>query len=264
MIDKTAIIEEGAVIGGDVSIGPYCVVKKNVEIGEGSVLSANVVIEGWTTIGKNCRIESGAVIGGPPQDFKYKGEKSYVRVGSNVSIREYVTIHRSSKEEGVTTVGNGVMLMAYSHIAHDCEIGNNAVITNYAGLSGHVKVEDKAIISGFVGIHQFCRIGKLALVRGFSGISKDIAPFTIVWGITTAPYGLNVVGLRRSGIKPAQLNELKKLYRIFFQSGLSTEDALLQISKEVEQSEEVKHFVDFVKTSKRGICKNERTQGDIF
>ncbi|RMF92790.1 MAG: acyl-ACP--UDP-N-acetylglucosamine O-acyltransferase [Candidatus Schekmanbacteria bacterium] len=264
MIHKTAVIEEGAVIGDDVSIGPFSVIGKDVQIGDGTVISSNVRIEGWTKIGKECRIEAGAIIGGPPQDFKYKGQKSFVIIGDNVKIREYVTIHRSSKEGGATTVGSGSMIMAYSHIAHDCQIGNDVVITNYAGLSGHVQVEDKAIISGFVGIHQFCRIGKLALVRGFSGLSKDIAPFTIVWGITTVPYGLNVVGLRRSGIKGESLEELKKMYKIFFQSGLSTEDALVKINEEVEQTEEVKHFIDFVRSSKRGVCKREKTEGDIF
>ncbi len=264
MIHKTAVIEEGAVIGKDVEIGPFSVVNKDVTIGDGTVLSSNVRVEGWTKIGKNCRIEAGAAIGGPPQDFKYKGEKSYVSIGDNVSIREYVSIHRSSKEEGITTVGDGAMLMAYSHIAHDCKIGNGAIITNYAGLSGHVTVEDKAIISGFVGIHQFCRIGKLALVRGFSGISKDIAPFTIVWGITTVPYGLNLVGLRRSGISRSGIDALKKVYKIFFQSGLSNEEAIEKIYTDVEQTEEVLHFVEFVKSSKRGVCKREREEGDIF
>ncbi|OGL41854.1 MAG: acyl-[acyl-carrier-protein]--UDP-N-acetylglucosamine O-acyltransferase [Candidatus Schekmanbacteria bacterium GWA2_38_9] len=254
-IHPTAVVHPKAEIGRDVIIGPYTVVEEEVFIGDNTEVASNVLLEKWTTIGKECEVSSGAKIGGKPQDQKFRDKKSFVKIGDNSQIREFVTIHRSSQEERATVIGSNVMVMAYSHVAHDCEIGDNVVITNYVGLSGHVKVEERAIISGFVGIHQFCKIGKLALISGFSGVSKDVPPFVIVRGVTTKPYGLNIIGLKRNNIPEEAIDCLKEAYCFLFQSGLNVSQALERIKSEIPKCNEIDHLVGFIENSERGICK---------
>jgi len=254
MIHKTAIIEDGAVIGKNVSIGPFSVVNKDVEIGDGTVLSANVVIEGWTTIGKNCRIASGAVIGGPPQDYKYNDEKSYVRVGDDVSIREYVTIHRATGEGEETVIGDDNYLMAYCHIAHNVRVGNGVIIANGAQLAGFVLVSDYAFISGLCPVHQFVRIGKYSMIGGGYRVPKDVLPYSLTAGDPLRAMGLNIVGLRRHNFSKESISILNKAFHLLLSRELNTHQAIEKMQKELPLNDEIKHLIEFIGSSKRGVA----------
>ena len=265
MVDKAhihpkAIVEPGTELGDRVIIGPYAVIGPQVVIEEGTHIGPHVVIEGYTRIGKNSIIHAGAVIGGKPQDYKFKDAASYVEIGNHTLIREYVTVHRSSEAGGKTVIGDHCLLMAYTHVAHDCQLGDHVVIINYTGLSGYVEVEEQAIVSGYVAIHQFVRIGKLAMVSAQSGLAKDVPPYMIVEGRPCVVRGLNSIGLRRAGISSNSRTNLKRAYRLLFLSGLNTSDALRQIKEEGDLGEEVSHLVSFIEGSKRGIHKSRREE----
>lgn len=257
-IHPTAVIAEGAKIGRNVEIGPYSVIGENVEVGEGTKIYANVTIEGWTTIGKDCEIFPTAVIGCEPQDLKFKGEKSYVAVGDRVKIRECVTIHRGTGEEGITRVGNDVLLMACTHVAHDCQIGNNVILANYVGVAGHVVIEDRAIVGGMTGIHQFCKIGRNAMIGGMSRIVQDIPPFVIVGGNPSVVAGLNSIGLARAGIAPACRAEIKKAFKILYHSNLSLDKAIETMEQELNKTQEIEYMLTFLKKVERGICRGAK------
>jgi UDP-N-acetylglucosamine acyltransferase len=254
-VHKTSIVQRDTQIGKNVTIGPHCYIGQNVCIDNGTVLGANVVIEGWTKIGKNCRISSGAVMGGAPQIIGFKDIPSWVQIGNNTEIREFVSIHRSSKENESTYIGSGVYLMAYVHVAHDCQIGDNVIATNYVGISGHVLIGEKAVIGGHAGIHQFIRIGKLAMVGGMTRLTKDVPPYSLVEGNPPKLYGRNTVGLQRSEISPSVRGDLKKAFKFISRSNLNTSQALDKIKNEIPESEEIKYLLKFIETSKRGIHK---------
>lgn len=254
-IHNTAIVHPNAEIADGAEIGPYAVIGEYVRIGSGTKIGSHAVIEGWTEIGKNNDIGPSVIIGTPPQDIHYKGERAFVKVGDNNVLREFVTIHRASKEDGVTTVGNDCFIMAYSHVAHDCKLGNGIIIANYAGISGHVEIGDKTVISGLVGIHQFVRIGSMCMIGGMSRILRDIVPYVITEGHTATPRGLNAIGLRRNGVDGKTRGEIKKAYKLMFRSGLTTEKALEMIRTEVEQGPQVEEFLRFIAESKRGIAR---------
>ena len=255
-IHKTAIINDNTKIGKDVTIGPYSIVNANVEIGDGTIISPHVVIDSNTKIGKNCHIFQYAAIGAVPQAVKFEGEETFVEIGNNTTIREFATIHRGTKEGGsYTKVGNNVLLMAYSHIAHDCIIKDEAILSNSANLAGHVVVGKKAIIGGLVGIHQFVRIGEYAFIGGKSAIVKDIPPFAIAVGDRAILHGLNLIGLKRNNFPEDVILELKKTYRIFFREGLSVTNAIEKAIKEIKQIPETTSFIEFIKTAKRGITR---------
>lgn len=255
-IHKTAIIDPKAVIDEDVSIGPFCIVGEGVKLKKGARLMSNVIIEGNTEIGEGCQIYPFASIGLPPQDIKYKGEKTGVRIGNNNIIREYASVHRASVGgDGMTAVGDNNFLMAYVHIAHDCKIGNNVVIANSAGLAGHVVIEDYAVIGGIVGVHQFTRIGAYAMVGAFSGIGQDIPPYTIASGPRAKLFGLNSVGLKRNGFSDSTINELKKAYKILFREKLTLKEALKKVQKDFPDSKEIRYLVGFIEKNKRGVCR---------
>ncbi|MGQ9629579.1 MAG: acyl-ACP--UDP-N-acetylglucosamine O-acyltransferase [bacterium] len=269
MIHETAIVHKNARIAEGVEIGPYAFVGENVTIGRGTSIGAHAYIDGWTTIGENNKIYMNVVIGIEPQELNYRGEKSFVIIGNNNVIREFATIHRSIYEGGTTKIGDGNFLMGYTHIAHDCKLGNNIVIVNYTGLSGHVEVEDRAFLSGYVAVHQFVRIGALAMIGGSARIPKDVPPYITAEGHTAKAVGLNVVGLRRAGIPPESRRAIKKAYRILYHSGLNLKQALPRIEEEVEQTEEVKHFLDFIRRSEertgrehRGILGSRMVEGE--
>ena len=254
-IHKTSIVHSDTQIGENVTIGPHCSIGQYVFIDNNTALGANVVIEGWTKIGKNCRISSGAVLGGLPQIVGFKDIPSWVQIGNNTEIREFVTIHRSSKKNKTTSIGSSVVLMAYVHVAHDCQIGDDLIATNCTGISGHVLIEEKVVIGGHTGIHQFIRIGKLAMVGGMSRLTKDIPPFSLVEGNPPKLYGRNAIGLKRNKISPSVRSDLKKAFRFISRSNLNTGQALDKIKKEIPESEEIKYLLKFIETSKRGIHK---------
>lgn len=255
-IHKTAVISSKAEIGKDVVIGPYCIIGDNVKIGKGTKLISNVHIEGITEIGENCTIFPFTTIGFPPQDLKYKGEHTGVKIGNDNIIREYVTIHRASVSgDGWTTLGSNNFIMAYVHIAHDCKIGNSVIMANLATLAGHVIVEDFVFIGGLVAVHQFTRIGAYAMVGGFSGVGQDIPPFTMASGPRAKLYGLNSVGLKRRGFNDETINILKKAYKILFRDKLSLKEAISKVKKDLPQIAEIKHLIDFIEANKRGICR---------
>ena len=246
-------------------MGPYAVVEDETEIGEGTVVHAHAVIKRWTSIGAECTICEHAVLGGDPQDIHYTGFPSYLKIGSLNMIREFASIHRASRENETTLVGDGNFIMAYAHIGHDCVIGNNTIITNYAGLSGFVEVEDKAIISGHVGIHQFVRIGSLAMVSGCSGVGQDVPPYAIVAGRPASVAGVNVIGLRRSGFAPAERKAIQRAYKSLFFSGMNLSNAIEKVSKEEGMdSGHIQHLLNFIRDAKRGVCRpKEGRKGNV-
>jgi UDP-N-acetylglucosamine acyltransferase len=257
-LHSTASIHPRAELADGVSVGPYAVIGEHVHLGAGTTVGPHAVIEGWTSIGQHCSIGVGAVLGGAPQDLKYRGQRSFLHVGDHTCIREYVTVHRSAVEDGVTRIGAHDFLMAYTHVAHDCRLGDYVIMVNYAGLSGYVEVEDRAFISGHNAVHQFVRIGYLAMVSGASRVVKDVPPFMIAEGNPTRIRGLNIVGLRRLGLGPQVRGELGRAYRLLYRSGLNTSQALDGMRREGLNSDAVRRLISFVESAKRGICGGMR------
>lgn len=250
-----AFVHPEARLGRGVCICPNSVVEKHVTIGANTVVGSSCVIKGFTQIGKRCKIFTGAVIGSAPQDLKYKGEPTRVIIGDDNVIREYVTINLGTVDEGRTVIGDNNLLMAYSHVAHDCVIGNGVVIANAGTLAGHVKIEDKAIIGGMSAIHQFSRVGKMAIIGGCSKIIQDVPPFSMVDGHPAKVYGINSIGLKRAKISPRSIARLKAAFKILFKMKLSTTTALRRIKKEIPRDVYVQYLIEFVKSSKRGVCR---------
>jgi len=257
MIHPTAIIHPGAEIDKGVEIGPYSVIGAGVRIGKETRVYPHVVIEGWTTIGRDCRVYQFASIGAPPQDLKFKGESSEVIIGDGNTIREFVTINRATSHGGgKTVIGNNNLLMAYTHIAHDCRIGNGCILANAATLAGHIEIADHAIVGGLVAIHQFVRVGSYSLIGGASAVTLDVPPYTIAVGNRARLHGLNKVGLRRHGFTREEIDALNRAYKIIFRSGLTLEEALQQVEGEgLRIYPHVSHLVDFIKGSKRGVTR---------
>ena len=254
-IHPTAIVASNAKLSEGVEIGPYCIVGDNVKIGKNTKLASHVVIE-ETEIGQNCNVYPFASIGLPPQDIRYKGEKTKVRIGDDNIIREYITIHRASVSgDGVTRIGNNNFLMAYVHIAHDCSVGNNIIMANTTTLAGHVVVEDFVFIGGHVAVHQFARIGAHSMIGGFSAIPQDIPPYTTAAGERAKLYGLNTIGLKRRNFDDATISDLKKAYKILFRSKLTLKEAIDKVKHDLGHSGEVKNFIEFIEKNKRGICR---------
>jgi UDP-N-acetylglucosamine acyltransferase len=255
-IHKTAIVSKKADIGDDVVIGPYCIIEAGVKIGSGSQLLSHVVIEGDTEIGEGCMIHQFATIGLPPQDLKYKNEKTAVKIGRKNIIREYVSIHRASiSGSGVTRIGDSNFIMAYVHIAHDCVIGQSNILANACTFAGHVMIEDFVFIGGLVAIHQNNRIGAYAMVGGCTGITQDIPPYTMASDHRAKLYGLNIIGLKRRGFSDETINTLKKAYKILFRDKATMSEALERIRNDLPQIPEIKHLVEFIEANKRGICR---------
>lgn len=252
-IHPTAIIENGAKIASSVSIGPYSIIGANCLVKENVVIKGHVYLDGHTTVGEGTSIWPGAVIGTKTQDRKFRGEKTEVIIGKNCEIRECTTINSSCGEGSFVKVGDNCLIMAYCHLAHNCELGNGVIMSNNATLAGHVIVEDFAIIGGLTAVHQFCRIGKYCMVGGMSRVTNDVPPFTIGAG---SPYrfgGLNLVGLKRHGFSLAKRKLLSQAFRFVYRSGLSLNEAIATIVAELEPIPELIHFVEFCKSSKRGL-----------
>lgn len=252
-IHPQAIVHPTADLDVGVTVGAWTLIGPGVRIGARAEIGPGVLIERETTIGAECEIYKGAVLGTNPQDLKYQGEETHLEVGDRTVIREYATLNRGTKASGLTSVGKGCLLMAYVHVAHDCRVGDQVILSNAVNLAGHVQIGHHAIVGGLVGIHQFVRIGMHSFVGGGSGITKDVVPFCRVSGTPPKPFGLNSIGLERSGFPPETRATLKQAYRILFLSNLNVSQGLARIKEEVDSIPEVEHFLAFIENSERGV-----------
>lgn len=257
MIDPTAIVEDGAKIGENVSIGPYSVVGPEVTLSDGVTLASHVVVHGRSNIGANTRIYPFASIGHQPQDMKYKGEPSELAVGCNTIIREHVTMNPGTEGGGmVTSVGNNCLIMVGSHVAHDCRIGDHVILVNNATLGGHVRIDEWAIIGGLSAIHQFARIGRHAMVGGMSGVENDVIPYGSVVGNRAHLSGLNIVGLKRRSFSRDTIHALRNAYRLMFAPEGTLKERLADVAATFADNEPVMEIVDFIRAdSSRAICQ---------
>jgi UDP-N-acetylglucosamine acyltransferase len=262
-IHASAVVDSKAELASDVEVGPYSVIGANVKIGAGTKVGSHTVIEGYTTIGKENNFAHFASIGGSPQGMKYRGEPTQLMIGDRNTVREFTTIHTgTAQDEGITRVGSDNWIMAYVHIAHDCQVGNHTIFSSNAQIAGHVQVEDWAIIGGMSGVHQFVRIGQHAMLGGASALVQDIPPFVIAAGDKASPHGINVEGLKRRGFSSETISALRQAYKILYKDALSFEDAKVEIQKMVVASsadaataEKLAQFHDFIAASTRGIIR---------
>jgi UDP-N-acetylglucosamine acyltransferase len=256
MIHPTAIVDSKAEIDANVTIGPYSVISDNVSIGSGTVIGPHVIVDRYVSVGPDCHIFQFASVGAEPQAVKFKGEKTFVKIGRGTVVREFATINRGTAfGTGVTEIGEDNLLMAYCHVAHDCQTGRKVILANNATLAGHIVIGDYVTIGGLVAIHQFVRIGDYAYVGGKSGVPKDIPPYVIAAGDRAKLHGLNRVGLKRQGFTETTVAALKKVYRIFFRIGITLNEAIERAQAEVDHLPEVNKFIDFIKSSQRGITR---------
>ena len=256
MIHPTAIVDPSADVDDSADIGPYCIVGADVSVGAGTRIASHVVIDPYVTIGPQCSVYQYAAIGAPPQSVKFEGEETWVKINKGCTIREFVTIHRGTGfGGGVTEIGEGCFLMAYTHVAHDCIIGRNVILSNNTTLAGHIEIGDHATVGGLVAIHQFVRVGPHAFIGGKSAVVKDIPPYVIASGDRARLHGMNGVGLKRAGFSAHSLSQLKKAYRVIFRIGLTLNEALERVRAEVEQTPEVIRLIEFIKASQRGITR---------
>jgi len=253
-IHPTAIISPRATLGERVDVGPFVIVGDGCEVGDDCQLHARATLEQDVKLGKGVKVGIGSVLGGPPQDLKYAGEQTTVEIGEGTVIREYVTVNRGTSQSFKTTVGTRCLLMSYVHLAHDCHLGNGVILGNAVQLAGHVIIEDRATLSGLSGVHQFVRIGRHAFIGGCTRVSKDVPPFLKAVGNPVHLYGLNSVGLQRSGFSEEVVRELKRAYRLFFRSDLNVSQAMQRVESELEMYPEVKELIRFVEGSGRGVA----------
>lgn len=255
-IHPSAIIDPQARLGEDVTIGPYSIIGAGVEIGDGTWVGPHVVINGPTHIGRENRIFQFASLGEMPQDKKYAGEDTRLEIGDRNTIREYCTLNRGTvQDEGVTRVGSDNWIMAYVHVAHDCQVGDNVILANAVALAGHARVGDHAILGGYTLVHQFCAIGAHAFTAMGSGIGKDVPPYVMVSGNPAHPHGLNSEGLKRRGFGPEALSVMRKAYKLLYRSGLALADAVKAIDELAAESEELRPMLEFLHTQTRGIVR---------
>jgi UDP-N-acetylglucosamine acyltransferase len=255
MIHPLAYIHPDANLATNVKVDPFSVIHHNVQIGEGTWVGSNVTIMEGAKIGKNCRIFPGAVIAAIPQDIKFSGEKTFVEIGDNTTLREFVTVNRGTIDRGKTTVGNNCLIMAYSHIAHDCHIGNHCIMSNSTQMAGHVTMGDWAVIGGVSAVHQFVKIGQHAFVSGGSLVGKDVPPYIKAGRLPLSYAGVNSIGLKRRGFTIQQINHILDIYRCIYNKGMNTSQALEFIEEELPASDERDEIVTFIRDSGRGIIK---------
>jgi UDP-N-acetylglucosamine acyltransferase len=255
-IKSTSDISKKAVIHENVEIGAYCVIGDDVEIGEGTYIGPYTMINGPTVIGKGCRFEGYVSAGGPPQDLKYKGEKTKLEIGDNNVFREFVTLNRGTVGGGgITRIGDGNLLMAYCHVAHDCQLGDYIVMGNLATLGGHVHIEDRVIVGGISAIHQFTKVGAYCILGGGSMVGMDVLPYAKAQGNRAKIFGINTIGLKRNGFSNEVIAAISKAYRLIFKRGLQLKDAVAKIELEFAGIPEVMRIVEFIKGSERGITR---------
>ena len=256
MIHPTAIVHPGARLGAGVSVGAYSIIDEHVVIGDNTRIGSHVVITGNTRIGRDNHIFQFCSLGEVPQDKKYAGEPTCLEIGDRNTIREFCTFNLGTTQDaGVTRIGDDNWIMAYVHVAHDCQIGNHTTFANNAQLAGHVHVDDWAIMGGFSGAHQFCRIGAHTMIAAGTIVLQDVPPYVMAGGATASPFGINVEGLRRRGFSSESLQVLKRAYRTLYKSGLMLEEARAKLTEEAETHPEVQPFLDFLAVSKRGIIR---------
>ncbi|MBK5915701.1 acyl-ACP--UDP-N-acetylglucosamine O-acyltransferase [Rhodocyclus purpureus] len=256
MIHPSAIVDPGARIGQNVSIGAYSIIGPDVEIGDGTSVGPHVVISGHTRIGRDNRIFQFASLGEVPQDKKYAGEPTRLEIGDRNTIREFCTFNvGTTQDEGVTRIGDDNWIMAYVHIAHDCRVGNRTIFANNSQLAGHVHVDDWAILGGFTGVHQFCRVGAHCMTAVGTVVLQDIPPYVTAAGNTASPFGINSEGLKRRGFSADALLALKRAYRTLYKSGLRLEEARAKLEQDAVAHPEIRPILDFLAASKRGIIR---------
>lgn len=256
IIHPTAIIDPKAELDSSVEVGPYSIIGPDVRIGAGTRIGSHVVIKGPTTIGNNNHIFQYSSLGEQPQDKKYKDEPTTLEIGDNNTIREFCTFNRGTvQDKGATRIGNDNWIMAYVHIAHDCQIGNHTIFANNSSLAGHVDVHDYAILGGFTLIHQFCKIGSHIITAVGSVVFKDIPPYVTAAGYDAKPHGINSEGLKRRGFSPESITQIKRAYKTLYRNGLTLEEAKRELAKQVDQHAEVGLMLDFLNTSTRGIVR---------
>ncbi len=252
-IHPTAIVAPDAALESGVEVGPHVIVGPKVTVGARTVLGARVILERNVRLGADCRVGAGSILGGDPQDLKYQGEETWTTVGDGTVIREYATINRGTVQSGKTTVGAGCLIMTYAHVAHDCHIGDGVIISNGVQLAGHVTIDERAILGGMTGAHQFVRIGAYAFVGGMTKITKDVPPYCKADGNPIRLFGLNTIGLQRSGFPRETIEELKRAYRLFFRSDLNISQAQARAHADLASLPEVERFVSFIAGSERGV-----------
>jgi UDP-N-acetylglucosamine acyltransferase len=256
MIHPTAIIDPGAKLGAGVCVGPYSVIGGKVEIGDDTWIGPHVVLTGHTRIGRGNRIYQFCSIGEVPQDKKYGGEPTQLEIGDRNTIREYCTLNTGTAQDaGVTRVGSDNWIMAYVHIAHDCQVGDRTIFANNAQIAGHVHVGDWAVLGGYTGVHQFCRVGAHTMTAVGTVVLQDVPPYVMAAGNSAAPYGINVEGLKRRGFSADSLTVLKRAYRTLYKSGLMLEEARARLGEEAKAHPEIQPILDFLAVSKRGIIR---------
>lgn len=254
-ISNLAYVHKDAKIGANVIIEPFAYIEGEVEIGEGTHIMSGAQVRDGSIVGKGCTVFPGAVIGGIPQDLKYKGEKTLAVVGDNTTVRECVTVNKGTAAKGKTEVGSNCLLMAYSHVAHDCIVKDYVIIGNATQLAGEVEVDHHAILSGGTLVHQFTRIGAHVMIQGGTRLGKDIPPYTIAGREPVCFAGVNLIGLRRTGYSNEKINEIQEIYRTIYQAGLNFSDAIVHIEKGFEKTPEMEEVVNFIKNSPRGIVR---------
>jgi UDP-N-acetylglucosamine acyltransferase len=256
LIHPTALVDKTVELGDGVTIGPYSIIQGRVVIGHGTHIGPHVVIKDFTTIGNKCEIFQFAVIGEIPQDLKFQGEESHLVIGDGNTIREFATLHRGTAGGGgVTRIGHGNLFMAYTHVAHDCQVGNGVIMSNAATLAGHITVEDYAILGGLSAVHQYCQVGRHAFVGGCSAVHRDVPPYAMAVGNRARLVGLNLVGLKRHGFTDSTLQPLKRAYELLFLSDLNLKEAITRITAELPQTPEIQHLLRFLETSERGLLQ---------
>jgi len=255
-IHPGALVHPDAQLDVGVRVGPFSIIGSKVRIGAGTVIGPHALIEGNTTMGKNNRVFQFATLGSDPQDLKYKGEDSRLIIGDGNTFRECCTVHKGTEGGiGETRLGNGILVMAYAHVAHDCVIRDRVIMANGATLAGHIDIEEAAIIGGLAAVHQFCRVGTLAMVAGGSIVVKDVAPYCTVQGNRAEMKGLNLIGLQRRGFSEDTIDAIKSAHRIIFRSGFLFKDGVEKVETEVPTTPEVQHLVDFLRVSERGFIR---------
>jgi UDP-N-acetylglucosamine acyltransferase len=252
-VHPTAWVSPTALLGPGVRVGPYAMVGDGCEVGEECILEPRSILERNVRLGPRVTVGIGSVLGGEPQDLKFRGEETWVEIGEGTRIREYSTINRGTAHSFKTSVGKGCFIMSYVHLAHDCHLGDGVIISNATQLAGHVIVEDRAILSGLVAVHQFVKIGRHAFVGGCSRVAKDVPPFLKAVGNPVKLYGLNTVGLQRSGFDEVTIRELKRAYRLFFRSELNLSQAMERARSELQLVPDVEYFLRFLEESGRGV-----------